>query len=165
MTNELTLRLTSLGRAHDLVRPLPGSEGKAALLGDLLSVLLQPYDETGAFCGRIRVAVPRIGVGEKTATTLALVFHELATNSLKHGALSTDSGSLDISNHPDEHDVVLIWAETGGPSITQKPEMQGFGSKMIARSLSQQLHGTIEYDWQKTGLVVTLRMRRNRLAM
>jgi hypothetical protein len=36
---------------------------------------------------------------------------------------------------------------------------------MIARSLSQQLHGTIEYDWQKTGLVVTLRMRRDRLAM
>jgi two-component sensor histidine kinase len=165
MTNELTLRLTSLGRAHDLIRPLPGSEGKAALLGDLLAVLLQPYDETAAFCGRIRVAVPRMGVGEKTATTLALVFHELATNSLKHGALSTDSGALDISNQHDEHDLVLIWAETGGPSIAQTPEMNGFGSKMIARSLSQQLHGTIEYDWQKTGLVVTLRMRRDRLAM
>jgi two-component sensor histidine kinase len=165
MTNKLTQRLTSLGRAHDLVRPLPGSEGKAALLGDLLSVLLQPYDDTAAFGGRIRVAVPRMGVGEKTATTLALVFHELATNSVKHGALSTDAGSLDISSLPDDNDVVLIWAETGGPCIAQTPEILGFGSKIIARSLSQQRLGAIEYDWQKNGLVVTLRMRRERLAM
>jgi two-component sensor histidine kinase len=164
MTKKLTQRLTSLDRAHDLVRPLPGSEGKAALLGDLLSVLLQPYDDTVAFGGRIRVAVPRMGVGEKAATTLALVFHELATNSVKHGALSAEAGFLDISSQPDERDVVVIWAETGGPCIEQAPEMQGFGSKLIARSLSQQLHGTIEYDWQKNGLVVTLRMRRHRLA-
>jgi two-component sensor histidine kinase len=164
MTKKLTQRLTSLDRAHDLVRPLPGSEGKAALLGDLLSVLLQPYDDTVAFGGRIRVAVPRMGVGEKAATTLALVFHELATNSVKHGALSAEAGFLDISSQPDERDVVVIWAETGGPCIEQAPEMQGFGSKLIARSLSQQLHGTIEYGWQKNGLVVTLRMRRDRLA-
>jgi len=125
---------------------------------------LQPYDDTAAFGGRIRVAVPRMGVGEKTATTLALVFHELATNSVKHGALSTDAGSLDISSLPDENDVVLIWAETGGPCIAQTPEILGFGSKIIARSLSQQRLGAIEYDWQKNGLVVTLRMRRERLA-
>jgi hypothetical protein len=43
----LTERLTALGRAHDLVRPLPGDEGKAALLGDILSVLLAPYDDQG----------------------------------------------------------------------------------------------------------------------
>lgn len=164
MTNELTQRLTLLGRAHDLVRPLPGAEGTAALLGDLLSVLLQPYDDTVAFGGRIRVSVPRMGVGEKTATTLAMVIHELATNSVKHGALSTEAGSLDISSQPDECDVVVIWAETGGPSIVQAPDMQGFGSKMIARSLSQQLDGTIAYDWQQSGLVATLRMRRDRLA-
>jgi two-component sensor histidine kinase len=69
----LTERLTALGRAHDLVRPLPGSEGKAALLGDLLSVLLAPYDDQGAFAGRIRVAVPRMGVGERTAMTIAMI--------------------------------------------------------------------------------------------
>ncbi|MGZ8300429.1 MAG: HWE histidine kinase domain-containing protein, partial [Rhodoplanes sp.] len=57
MANELTQRLTALGRAHDLVRPLPGNQGSAALLGDLLSVLLAPYDDLGAFSGRIRVAV------------------------------------------------------------------------------------------------------------
>src|SRR6185312_9752895 len=75
MARELTQRLTALGRAHDLVRPLPGKEGKAALFGDLLAVLLAPYDDVGAFSGRVRVSVPRMGVGEKTATTLALVVH------------------------------------------------------------------------------------------
>ncbi len=165
MTKELTQRLISLGRAHDLVRPLPGAEGRAALLGDLLSVLLQPYDDDTAFGGRIRVAVPRVGVGEKTATTLAMVVHELATNSVKHGALSTHAGSLDISSKPQDDHVVVIWAEAGGPPIAQAPEMNGFGSKMIARSLSQQLHGAIDYDWQPNGLVVTLRMRRDRLAL
>jgi PAS domain S-box-containing protein len=68
MSLELTRRLSALGRAHDLVRPLPGSQGKAALLGDLLSVLVAPYDDQGPFSGRIRVAVPRMGVGERTAT-------------------------------------------------------------------------------------------------
>jgi two-component sensor histidine kinase len=82
MTAQLTERLTSLGRAHDLIRPLPGEQGRAALLGDLMSVLLSPYEDSGAFSGRIRVAVPRMGVGEPTATTLAMVVHELATNSV-----------------------------------------------------------------------------------
>ncbi len=85
MATELIQRLTALGRAHDLVRPLPDGQGSAALLGDLLSVLLAPYDDLGAFSGRIRVAVERMGVGEKAATSLAMVVHELATNSLKYG--------------------------------------------------------------------------------
>ena len=82
MARDLTHRLTALGRAHDLVRPLPGQEERGALLGDLISVLLAPYDDLGTFTGRVRVSVPKIGVGENTATTLALVIHELATNSL-----------------------------------------------------------------------------------
>ena len=88
MAEVLTDRLAALGRAHDLVRPLPGHQGTAALLGDLLSILLAPYEDMGAFSGRIRVAVPRMGIGEAPATSLALIIHELATNSLKYGALS-----------------------------------------------------------------------------
>lgn len=164
MARELTERLTSLGRAHDLVRPLPGDQGKAALLGDLLAVLLAPYDDTAAFSGRIRIAVPRMGVGERTATTLAMVVHELATNSVKHGALSLEAGTLDISSRSDEADLYIIWAETGGPEVKAQPEMKGFGSKLIARSVADQFRGTIEYDWQATGLVATLRMRKDRLA-
>ena len=164
MTGELTQRLTALGRAHDLVRPLPGEQGKAALLGDLLAVLLAPYDESAAFSGRIRVAVARMGVGHATATTLAMVVHELATNSVKYGALSCASGLLDISSHPDDEHLCLIWAETGGPSITGTPDLKGFGSRLIARSVSGQLGGELVYDWQESGLVATLRMRQDRMA-
>ncbi|WP_312867193.1 HWE histidine kinase domain-containing protein [Rhizobium sp. B209b/85] len=49
MSRQLTQRLTALDRAHDLVRPLPNSQGKAARLGDLITVLLAPYEETSAF--------------------------------------------------------------------------------------------------------------------
>jgi two-component sensor histidine kinase len=164
MANELTQRLTALGRAHDLVRPLPGEQGKAALLGDLFSVLLAPYDETAAFSGRIRVSVPRMGVGERTATTLAMVVHELATNSVKHGCLSCETGALDISSHGDEADLFVTWAETGGPEIDGRPEMRGFGSELIVRSVASQFRGSLDYDWQPTGLVATLRMRKDRLA-
>ncbi len=164
MANDLTQRLTALGRAHDLVRPLPGNEGKAALLGDLLTILLAPYDDPAAFSGRIRVAVPRMGVGEKTATTLAMVVHELATNSVKHGALSAATGVLDLTGSADEADMVLVWAENGGPAMTEAPQLQGFGSKMIARTLTQ-VKGAIAYEWQAAGLVVTLRMRKDRLSM
>ncbi len=164
MTRELTQRLTALGRAHDLIRPLQGKDGKAALLGDLLSVLLAPYDDSAAFSGRIRVAVPRMGIGEATATTLAMVIHELATNSLKHGALSAETGTLDISSRGVDDDLLVVWAETGGPAVDRPPELRGFGSKMIARSVERQLGGAIDYDWQPTGVVVTLRLRKDRLA-
>src|SRR6185503_4112326 len=137
MAQVLTERLTALGRAHDLVRPLPGHEGKAALLGDLFSVLLAPYDDPGAFARRIRVAVPRMGVGERSATTLALVIHEMATNSVKHGALSAESGILDISGATDDDDLLVVWAETGGPAISGAPDMHGFGSQLISRSIAR----------------------------
>ena len=163
MAQALIERLTALGRAHDLVRPLPGHEGKAALLGDLLSVLLAPYDDLGAFASRIRISVPRIGVSERTATTLALVFHEMATNSVKHGALSSELGMLDVSSTTDDHDVFVVWAETGGPAISGPPDMHGFGSKLISRSVAHDLEGALSYDWKESGLVVTLRMRKDRL--
>ena len=164
MTGDLTRRLTALGRAHDLIRPLPGEQGKAALLGDLLSILLAPYDETAAFSGRIRVAVARMGVGERTATALAMVIHELATNSVKYGALSCASGFLDVSSKLEGDEICLIWAETGGPSIAEEPVLKGFGSGLTARSVSRSLGGELTYDWQESGLVVTLRMRQDRLA-
>ncbi len=164
MTSELTQRLTALGRAHDVVRPLPGEQGKAALLGDLVSVLLAPYDESQAFSGRIRVSVARMGVGEQTATALAMVIHELATNSVKYGSLSSHSGFLDVSSKIDGEYICVIWTETGGPAITEEPALQGFGSRLIARTVAAQLGGELIYDWQETGLVVTIRMCQNRLA-
>lgn len=164
MTQDLTRRLSALGRAHDLVRPLPGSQGRAALLGDLLSVVLAPYDSQGAFSGRIRVAVPRMGVGERTATALAMVLHELATNSAKYGALSAETGVLDLSGANNDETLTLVWSETGGPTIATAPELKGFGSRMLNANIAGPLGGTIEYDWQAAGLVATLTMRTSSLA-
>ncbi|PWV97750.1 two-component sensor histidine kinase [Hoeflea marina] len=163
MARELTQRLTALGRAHDLVRPLAGDQGRAALLGDLLAVLLAPYDEEGAFMGRIRVAVPRMGIGEQSATTLALVVHELATNSLKYGALSASTGTLDISGSSTPEEVCIVWTERGGPAVARSGE-EGYGSKLIRRSVTGQLGGTIETDWSDDGIIVTVTMNAAKLA-
>ena len=163
MARQLTNRLTALGRAHDLVRPLPGHGKKDALLGDLLSVLLAPYDDLGAFSGRIRVSVPRMGVGEGAATTLALILHELATNSLKYGALSSDTGTLDVSSADQEDQVVVVWTESGGPPVASPTGQGGFGSKLINRAMSLQLGGTITCDWAAEGVIVTLKMDRESL--
>ncbi|MEJ7934128.1 HWE histidine kinase domain-containing protein [Sphingobium sp. AN558] len=164
MARELTERLHALGRAHDLVRPLPNGQGNAALLGDLLSVLLAPYDDMGAFKGRIRVAVERMGVGEAAATGLALVVHELATNSMKYGALSVPTGTLDVSSTAEGENVVLKWLERGGPPVEAPDGAEGFGSKLVRRSVSGQLGGSIDYEWSEGGLIVTLRMNRGRLS-
>jgi two-component sensor histidine kinase len=164
MARELIQRLTALGRAHDLVRPLPEGQGTAALLGDLLSVLLAPYDDLGAFSGRIRVAVERMGVGERTASSLAMVVHELATNSLKYGSLSSDTGTLDVSTQPSGDCINLIWMERGGPAVEAPPTGEGFGSKLMQRTVTKQLSGTIKYDWLQGGLVVTVQVRRSKLS-
>nr|WP_238242841.1 sensor histidine kinase [Methylobacterium iners] len=164
MARELTQRLTALGRAHDLVRPLPGQEGKAALLGDLLTILLAPYDDIGAFSGRVRVSVPRMGVGEAAATTLALVVHELATNSLKYGALSTPTGTLDVSCSSREREVVVVWTERGGPPVLAPTGPGGYGSRLVTRAMSAQLGGSIDRNWSEQGMIVTLRMNKRYLA-
>lgn len=164
MARELTHRLTALGRAHDLVRPLPGHEGKAALLADLLAVLLAPYDDLGAFSGRIRISVPRMGVGEKAATTLALVLHELATNSLKYGSLSSETGTLDVSCPSPDGQLVIVWTERGGPPVTAPEGRPGYGSTLATRAMSEQFRGTIQCDWPLAGAIITLTMDKDRLA-
>src|SRR5687767_7647015 len=157
MAKQLTQRLTALGRAHDLVRPIPGEQGKAALLGDLIAVLLAPYDDMGAFSGRVRVAVPRMGIGEKTTNTLALVLHELATNSLKYGALSVAAGTLDVSCSDADEDIAIVWTERGGPEVIAPQAAGGYGSNMVARVLANRLGGSIERDWSPDGAIITLR--------
>ncbi len=165
MARELTLRLTALGRAHDLVRPVPGqTEAPSALLGDLLTVLLAPYDDLGAFSGRIRVSVPRMSVGEGATTVVALIVHELATNSLKYGALSVDTGTLDVSCSAQNEAVTIVWTENGGPKVVHPQSKSGYGSKLVERSVKGHLRGSIDYNWAQEGLVVTLVVDPERLA-
>ncbi len=165
MAHELTLRLTALGRAHDLVRPVPGqTEAASALLGDLLTVLLAPYNDLGAFSGRIRVSVPRMRVGESAINILAMVVHELATNSMKHGALSIDTGILDVSCSAHDEAVTVIWTESGGPKVKPPTGSGGYGSKLVERSVIGHLRGSIDYDWAEDGVVITLKVNPERLA-
>ena len=163
MARELTHRLTALGRAHDLVRPVPGQMETAALLGDLLSVLLTPYDDLGAFSGRIRVSVPRMGIGEAAATNLALVLHELATNSVKHGALSSDSGLLDVACLVDDGVASIVWTERGGPKVEAPTSGRGFGSQLLQRIMTHHFAGSINYLWAPDGLIATLRIPAGKL--
>lgn len=163
MATLLTSRLGALGRAHDLVRPVPGRAQNDALLGDLVTILLAPYDDAGAFSGRIRVSVPRMSVGESGATALALVLHELATNSVKYGCLSAPEGTLDVSAFLEADSIVVVWTEAGGPPVVTPTGPAGFGSGLIARKLAAQLNGSIEHNWTGEGAIVTLRMSKERL--
>ena len=164
MARDLTQRLTALGRAHDLIRPVPGEGKQEALLSDLLAVLLAPYQDEGAARDRVHVSVPDIRVGEAGATTLALIVHELATNSIKYGALSVSSGTLDVSCPAHNGEVVLVWTERGGPPVSPPDHPRGFGSRLVERSMSGQLGGAIAFDWLVKGVIVTMRMNKARLA-
>jgi two-component sensor histidine kinase len=104
-----------------------------------------------------------MGVGEAAATTLAMVLHELATNSLKYGALSVPAGTLDVSSSPPGNDAVIVWTERGGPPVSAPEGPGSFGSKLIVRSL-EQIGGTIERSLQKEGVVVTMRIRKDSFA-
>ncbi len=165
MARDLTQRLTTLGRAHDLIRPDPERAGhKAASLGELLAVFLASYDERGVIGDRIHVTGPEVSVGETAATTLALVVHELATNSVKYGTLSVAGGTLDVSCSSTDGEVSIVWTERGGPPVTAPTGPGGFGSKLITQSLSGALGGSIEFIWPPEGAIITLRMNKARLA-
>ena len=105
-----------------------------------------------------------MGVGEQAANALALIVHELATNSLKYGALSAESGTLDVSCSAHDTELVIAWTEQGGPPVRPPEGPGGYGSQMVARAMARQLDGAIERDWAEQGLVVRLRMNKERVA-
>ena len=165
MADDLTKRLIALGEAHELVRPTLVNQRKAVSLDKLLAVLLGAYDDKGVVGDRIRVCVPEMLVGEGSITTLALVVHELATNSLKYGALSRANGTLDVSCTEDDDEAIIVWMETGGPPVDAVRGQPGFGSKLVHRSIVRQLGGSIAFDWPPDGVVVTLRVSKARLGV
>ena len=165
MARDLMQRLTALGRAHELLRPASDQAADGAvLLNDLLAALLAPYDDAGTVGDRIRISMPDVRVGQTAATTLALVVHEMTTNSVKYGALSLPGGTLDISCTAPGGEVALTWTERGGPPLADPRRPASFGTKLITRSVTGQLGGSVVFDWPVEGAVVTLRMSRTRLA-
>ncbi len=162
MAQDLTARLSALGRAHDLVRPVIGTNHEVALIGDLITVLLAPYDGTGTSTGRVRVSAPRLAAGVSATTNLALILHELATNAVKYGSLSVEAGTLDVACTVQDNDVALVWTERGGP-VVEKAAEAGFGSKLMAR-IASRLGGSLANDWSTGGMIVNLAMKKDRLA-
>jgi two-component sensor histidine kinase len=164
MSLDLSGRLDALHKAHQLVRPSEQAHGQLVMLGELLEILLAPYLEAGRVADRICIAAPDIIAGGTSITTMALIIHELATNSLKYGALSTETGTLDVNCLAGNGVVTMTWTEKSELSDAAVKNF-GFGSQLIEKSVSGQLAGTISYDWKPAGLVVTLRMSKERLAV
>ena len=145
-------RLHALAEAHALVRRrFDQMPWEAADFGEILTRILLPHDE-----GRSIVRGPLLSVGERAVTSVALLFHELATNAAKYGSLSVDQGAVEIEWEADERDMRLQWREAGGPTI-KPPERQGNGVKVVNGTI-QQLGGTIDYDWRPEGLIARLRL-------
>jgi two-component sensor histidine kinase len=161
MAGDLSRRILALGNAHDLFRQgVTTRTSGRAFLATLLNALLAPYFETGTMGNRVEIISQDILIGESASASVALIVHEMATNSIKHGALSTSQGTVVVSCRDSENDVVMTWTEAGGPVVTTPSKRSGFGTRLIAECVSRQLRGHIEYNWKPTGLSVLLRINR-----
>jgi light-regulated signal transduction histidine kinase (bacteriophytochrome) len=142
--DSVTGRIQSLARAHDR---MTRQDRSPAVVSSLLDDEIEAYVPTQR--ERIRVQGATVMLHAKAFSTLALVIHELVTNSCKHGALSS-SGSVDvILNHVPGDGLHLGWREHGGPPVSP-PKRRGFGSVIIERTIPFDLQGraTIEYATQ-----------------
>lgn len=157
---QLTQTLHALGRAHDFVRPSDGAYREN--MKGLLEVIFAPYvglEEDP----RVQVRGVDCAIGIKATTPLALVFHELATNSAKYGALSVDSGhvKLEITDKGDA--VCLLWKEHGGPAPVDSGE-NGFGSRMVELAVTGQLQGNWDRRFEDDGLAVSFELSKTAIA-
>ncbi|MEH3035126.1 MAG: PAS domain-containing protein [Sphingomonas adhaesiva] len=159
VATDLRQRITALGRAHDFVRPhSPNSRPHLAqdsLVG-LLQELFAPYQSAPG--ERIDIIGDDVPIDDRAATPLALLFHELATNASKYGALSVGTGKVLLAVSREGAEVELVWRETGGPAVTTPSANGGFGTQLMELSAVRQLGGTVERAWQPEGLEVTVRV-------
>ncbi|MCA0922322.1 HWE histidine kinase domain-containing protein [Pseudooceanicola nanhaiensis] len=140
-------RVHALAQAHD---QLTNTEFRPVAFRNLLRVELEAYI-TGEE-ERVEVTGPTILLAPEAYATMALVFHELVTNSVKYGALSVPTGrvAVDIEQGGDGL-WKLRWSESGGPAV-QTPERRGFGTTIIEKSIPFELNGEARTDFAVTGL-------------
>jgi PAS domain S-box-containing protein len=149
---DLRERITALGRAHDFVRPHSARSKRDVApdsLHGLLAELFAPY-------GRVRVEGDDLPIDDRSATPVALLFHELATNATKYGALSTMEGEVTVAIGRNDIHATICWTERGGPPVTAPGDETGFGTQLVELSAVRQLGGEIRRDWNPDGLVVML---------
>jgi PAS domain S-box-containing protein len=157
--DDLNATIRALGRAHEFVRP--DDKAKSGNLRGLLEKLFAPYGSgEGA---RVKVTGDDFAINSRMATPLALVFHELATNSAKYGALATSDGTVSLKVADGGKTVKLTWRESGGKKVKQ-PVKEGFGSRLVDMSVSGQLGGSWERRFDDDGLVVELKLPKATIA-
>jgi two-component sensor histidine kinase len=152
---DLRQRIAALGRAHDFVRP-HSRQSQPMLRQDslrgLLDALFAPYQRAD---GGLTIRGEDVSVDDRAATPLALLFHELATNAAKYGALSAETGQVTVEVTRRGDTVVLDWTETGGPPV-RPADKEGFGTQLIELSAMRQLGGTVTRDWRPEGLAMRI---------
>jgi PAS domain S-box-containing protein len=139
-------RLMALSRVHDL---LTGSCWAGARLFDVLAQSLAPYGAQD----RTVISGDDIDLDPRTALALGMALHELADNAIRHGALSVDSGHLDIAAHRADGaaGLTLDWIETGGPLI-QGPVTRGFGLRLVEAIVAADLDGAAQVSFPSEGV-------------
>ncbi|ORE90794.1 response regulator receiver modulated GAF sensor protein [Stappia sp. 22II-S9-Z10] len=140
-------RIQALARAHDQITD---SAFAAQSLEGLIRTEAEAY--VGEKAGRVELSGPPVLVNAEAFSTLALVMHEMVTNSAKYGALSDSTGIVHVDWTLDDTDSCVIgWREAGGPAV-QAPTRRGFGSTIIERSIPHELGGESELFWRLKGL-------------
>ena len=156
-------RIDALARAHDHVRPDRVARGESTRLIGLLGELFAPYDLSGA--NRVRIHGDDLVIAEEAVSPLALLFHELATNAAKYGALSDPGGTIDLTIAVVDGTTRFDWREQGGPAADRSGVVTtGFGNTLIAMAVERQLRGTIERTWEAGGLHARIEVPTERLA-
>lgn len=168
LAEALTGRLRALGSAHGLVRrgfADTRQTSSSSDLAELVRTIVTPHDRAiGDGATRFSSGGPPVECSDHASTGLALVLHELATNAVKYGALSSDRGQVDIGWQLSDGTLRLRWDERGGPVIEDAPASMGFGSKLVRSTITGQLGGTLRYDWRPEGLAVAMEIPASGLA-
>ena len=149
LAKTIQARLGALARAHALtLSPNAGGDARRATFFEVARAILSPYDTES---GHIAITGPELECGPSARTSIALLLHEFATNSIKYGALSDVSGRVSLAWELRET-LVLTWEETAGPSEGPPDEEKlGFGSVLVAATVAG-LRGSISRDWRADGL-------------
>jgi PAS domain S-box-containing protein len=147
-------RLMALSRTHDV---LTRENWESAELGEIIARAVEPYQ--GDADGRFQLEGPQVRLPPRMALAIAMALQELATNAVKYGALSGPAGEVGIqwsvTRGGEEARLSLTWRESGGPPV-HTPTRRGFGTRLIERSLAQDLNGQVQIEFGPTGVVCTV---------
>jgi two-component sensor histidine kinase len=142
-------RLLALSRAHNV---LTRENWEGAELREIAAQAVEPYSSRGE--DRLHLRGPKVRLPPRMALALAMVLQELATNAVKYGSLSNATGEIRITWQVDDGAparLYLHWEESGGPPV-QAPTRRGFGTRLIERSLAQDLDGAVRIEFAAAGL-------------